>query len=161
VAAADFDGDGRVDLAIGYIASELTWRSGVDILLNRPDGKWERRPLAVVDGREGVTALAAGDLNGDGARDLVALTGEGQTWIFLGDGKGGFTREEASGIPPYADRCRGYHVALADLDGDGKDEIVAAFAGEGSSVYDPDLCSTGGGILAWHAAPAPAPATAP
>jgi len=153
VAAADFDGDGRVDLAIGYLASELTWRSGVDVLFNRPGGKWERRGLAVLDGREGVTALAAGDLNGDGARDLVALTGEGQTWIFVGDGKGGFTREDASGIQQYPDRCRGYHVALADLDGDGKDEIVAAFAGEGSSVYDPDLCSTGGGILAWHAAP--------
>jgi len=50
----------------------------------------------------------------------VALTSTGETWVFLGDGKGWFTREAATGIPPYAGGCTGYHVRLADLDGDGK-----------------------------------------
>jgi hypothetical protein len=49
-------------------------------------------------------------------------------------------------------------VRLADLDGDGKAEIVADFAGESSPMNDPDRCPSGGGIQAWHLAPAPAAA---
>jgi len=95
-----------------------------------------------------------GDWDGDGKTDLVALTGNGDTWVFLGDGKGFFTRETATGIPPFAGACKGYHVRLADLDGDGKAEIVADFAGEASPMNDPDRCPSGGGIQAWHMAPA-------
>lgn len=154
VAAADFDSDGKTDLALGYLSTELSWRTGVDVLLARDGGAWERRTLGVVDGRQGVTALAAGDLDGDGHPDLVGLTGEGLTWIFVGDGKGGFTREEAPEIPQYAGKCRGYHAEIADLDGDGRNDIVASFAGEGSPVYDPDFCPSGGGLVAWRVQPA-------
>jgi hypothetical protein len=150
VAVADFDGDGKNDLVVGYVNSELSWRSGVDVFLARPGNTWERKALSVVEGREAMTAVAAGDLNGDGKRDVVALSGEGRYLVFLGDGKGGFTREKAEELAQYPGRCRGYHVALADLDGDGKDDIVSAFAGEGDPVYDPEYCNTGGGMLAWR-----------
>ena len=46
VAAGDFDGDGRHDLAVGYTNYELgVWRTGIDVLLSPPDGSWDRRPL--------------------------------------------------------------------------------------------------------------------
>ncbi|HEX4965883.1 MAG TPA: VCBS repeat-containing protein [Thermoanaerobaculia bacterium] len=155
VTAADFNGDGLDDLVVGYLSFEQnTWRSGIDVLYSHPDGTWTRQPLAVEEGRTEVSALAHGDLDGDGKQDLVALTGDGDTWIFYGDGKGGFTRETSSGIPPYPGGCRGYHVRLADLDGDGKDEIVSEFAGENSPMFAPDLCTSGGGMRAWHAVPA-------
>jgi hypothetical protein len=154
VAAGDFDHDGRADLAVGYIAYEgATWRTGIDIFYSRPGNKWERRALAVKEGREGVSALAVGDLDGDGNLDLVALTGDGNTWVFLGDGKGFFTRETAT-IPAYGPGCAGSRVRLADLDGDGKDEIVASWAGEYSPMYAPEACRTEGGITAWHVVPA-------
>ena len=154
VAAADINGDGLDDLAVGYLSYQLeTWRAGIDILYAQKDGTWTRRPLASEEGRVEVSALATGDVDGDGKRDLVALTGEGATWVFLGDGKGFFTREAAAGIPPYEGRCRGYHVQLADLDGDGKAEIVSGFAGENSAMFDPTLCLSGGGLQAWRAAP--------
>ncbi|MBV8200993.1 MAG: VCBS repeat-containing protein [Acidobacteria bacterium] len=160
VLAADFDHDGRSDLAVGYISFEgAVWRSGIDIFYSRPGGKWERRTLAAKEGREGFSALAAGDLDGDGNLDLVALTGEGATWIFLGDGKGFFTHEMAE-IPNYGPGCNGSRVRLADLDGDGKDEIVASWAGEYSAVNAPDQCRSEGGIRAWHAAPASTPPAA-
>jgi len=161
VNAADLNGDGLDDLAVGYLSFEQgTWRSGLDVLFAHADGTWTRLPLAVEEGRSEVSAIAHGDLDGDGKTDLVALTGDGETWIFYGDGKGGFVRETSSGIPGFAGGCRGYHVRLADLDGDGKDEIVTEFAGESSPMFAPDLCTSGGGMQAWHAAPAdstPAP----
>lgn len=152
IEAADFDGDGRADLAVAYTSREGTWRSGVDLLLSKPEGRWDRQGVWVEESREGVFALASGDVDGDGGRDLVALTGDGRTWIFRGDGKGAFTREK-SGIPQFPGACRGYNVELGDVDGDGDDEIVAGFAGESSAMFAPDLCPSGGGLTAWNAIP--------
>jgi hypothetical protein len=161
VQAGDFDHDGRSDLAVAYSSYEGgAWRSAIDVFLSRADGKWERRVLAAEDGRIGIFALGSGDLDGDGNADLVALTGDGRTWIFLGDGKGSFTREK-TGIPAYPGGCRGYHVRLKDLDGDGKDEIVSSFAGEGSALVTEQGCPSGGGLTAWHLAPAAAKAAKP
>lgn len=149
VSAGDFDRDGRDDLAIGFVSFELaTWRTGLDVLFARPDGQWERRALVAVESRDSVSALGNGDLDGDGHLDLVALTGVGETWVFLGDGKGGFTREDTE-IPAVDGGCRGYHVEVADLDRDGRAEFVAGFAGENSPMFAPDLCRSGGALQAW------------
>jgi hypothetical protein len=152
VAVADFDGDGRDDLALGHLSRELeVWRTGVDVIYSRPGNLWQRRTLASEESQDGVSALARGDLDGDGAVDLVALTGGGRGWVFLGDGKGGFVREESPEMVADGRGCRGYHVALADLDGDGADEVVGGFAGEGQDLFGQDRCPTGGSLRAWKA----------
>ncbi len=136
VAAGDLDRDGRDDIAVAYINSELgTQRSGIDAFLARPgkDGlSWERRGLAAVAGRVGFYSLATGDIDGDKLTDLVALTGDGQVNIFLGESQGFLARAEMPPGPAAAVEpgCRGYNVRLADLDRDGRQEIVADFAGE-------------------------------
>ena len=162
VTAADFNGDGLDDIAVGYLSYELNaWRTGLDVLFAHADGSWTRLPLAVEEGRSEVSALDHGDLDGDGKADLVGLTGDGETWIFFGDGKGGFVRETSAGVPPFKGGCRGYHVKLVDLDGDGRSEIVSGFAGENSPMFAPDLCLSGGGLQAWRAAPASATPAGP
>jgi hypothetical protein len=155
VAAADFNGDGRDDVVLAYASYELeTWRYGVDVLNSRADGQWQRNALFAADGDTGIYALAAGDLDGDGYRDVVGLDGDGQTLIFLGKGGGAFSRERSS-IAAFAGGCRGVHVVLADLDDDGRDEIVASFAEE-QDAMSPGGCTTGGGITAWKTTGSPA-----
>lgn len=147
VEAADFDGDGRDDLAVAATAYQVgDWWGSLQVLLNRPaeDGAPAFIPVPLTGGRDKaiqrVTAIGAGDVNADGAVDLVASTATGTVWVFIGDGNGGFTREEAGPVDD-SDGCRGYHVRLADLDNDGADEILANFAG--------DSCPGAGSFRVW------------
>lgn len=159
VAAADFDADGHDDLVLAYRSRELGEnRGGLDLLYARPgrEPSWERRPIVVTDpGKVGFRAVATGNLDGDGAVDLVALTRQGETWVFRGDGQGFLVRERADelAVPASHYYCSGYYVKLQDLDGDERDEIVASFAGEqGSEQLIPGLqtrCPSGGALRVW------------
>jgi hypothetical protein len=149
VAAGDFDHDGKDDLAVAYVSLENdVWYSVLDVYFARAGGKWERRMLSRQPNRNVAVALATGHLRGRSTLDLVALTMAGETIVYLGDRQGNLARDSGT-IPVYDNGCRGAHVELADLDGDGRDEIVAAFADEPRT----DGCNSGGGIVAWKAVP--------
>jgi hypothetical protein len=149
VAAADFDGDGRSDLALSYVSIATgAWWSGIDVLLARDGADWPRVALAAREGRDDFRALAAGDLDGDGAQDLAAVDAAGALAIFRGDGRGSFTREREPPAPlPGA--CRGAHLAIADLDRDGRGDLIASFGqepGEGAARR----CAAQGALAAWR-----------
>ncbi len=146
VATGDFDGDGRTDVANTYYNTALgIRRAGIDVLLNREDG-WRRIPLFVTEKEEHglvhMLAIGVGDLDGNGAQDLVATSRDGQLYSFLGDGKGGFDREIELALEVPRLDCQGSHIMLHDFDADGRDEIVANFAGE--------KCPSGGSLRAWQ-----------
>jgi hypothetical protein len=146
VAAADLNGDKRDDIFVSWLNSDAgVSRVGVDLMLSQPGG-WARIGLWGRTGRLGIRSLAVGDLDGDGKRDIVGFTDDSQPVILKGQGNGRFSLESADGIDLKVDDCAGYGVALADLDKDGKDEIVVGFAGE--------KCSTQGSLRAWKAGPA-------
>jgi hypothetical protein len=147
VAAGDLDGDGRDELIVGYteFANE-TPTYGVDVLTRDAGGQWTRRALSRETGRGRITAIAAGDLDGDGKPDVVAVGEQGAVSIFIGNGKGGFVREGQSLESPGG--CSGASVTIADLDRDGMADIVVGYAQEGSSAT-PGACPTEGGITAW------------
>src|SRR2546427_24781 len=65
VIAADFDGDGRLDLAVA-----LGSNSVLAVYINKPSGTFQKHLFAASPGPVG---LAAGDLNHDGYLDIVAL----------------------------------------------------------------------------------------
>jgi len=149
VVAGDFDNDGKDDLAVAYLSLENeTWYSALDLFYSRAGGKWERHGLLKEPTRDGPLTLASGHLLNKDERDLVALTARGETLVFLSDGHG--LVKNAVPLPSYG--CRGSHVALADLDGDGRDEIVASFADEPAGFgAGATGCTSGGGIAAWKA----------
>ncbi|HWC65193.1 MAG TPA: VCBS repeat-containing protein, partial [Thermoanaerobaculia bacterium] len=127
VAAADLDGDGVDDAIVGgtYLEGDK-WVPSLDAFLSRDHGKrWERRTLA----REGeIAAVAAAPVAGAGSPVLVvATTSLGKVLAFLADRKEGIVRAPVS-VPDTG--CSGSAVQLADLDGDGRVEIVAAYADE-------------------------------
>lgn len=160
LATGDFDADGRTDLVVGY--RDNLWgvqREAVDLLLNRSaDGelRWERRHVHSHKGTQAYASVASGDVDGDGHTDLVALNGMGQPEVYLGTGDGGLRLEASPELAPSKghEGCTGYELHLRDVNGDGRDEILAGFAGEpGSEIaltntLDP-RCPDQGALRAW------------
>ena len=165
VATADIDGDGGDELVVGYQSHEEddVVRTGIDVFYAGDDLAWERRPVLVSEGRRGVYAVETGDIDGDGAIDIVAVTGDAEVWALLGDGNGSFVREEVNESPAVTRGCRGYGLRLEDLDGDGGDEIVVSFAGEqtgfpGIEGMSSPGCERQGSLRAWKAVAKTTPA---
>ncbi len=154
VAAADIDGSGRAALAVGYLSFDgEMWRTGVDVLRRTAAGEWSRAALAVAEATPSVHALAFGDVDGDGVRELVAVTEDGSAWLFRGRAGGAFERVPA-GIPQHPDKCSAAHVEGVDLDGDGRGEVIESFADEvdPGPAGDRRECPSEGGIQAWKLA---------
>ncbi len=113
VVTGDFNSDGKVDLAV--VAS------GVTILLGNGAGGFtvgNSYPFAA----GGPTQIATADWNHDGHLDLVVgvINDSPQVYTFLGDGMGAFTPSTPIG----ENDAQG--VAAADIDGDGRIDIVTA-----------------------------------
>src|SRR5207244_13383978 len=93
--AADFNGDGKIDLAL---ANEVD--NTVSILLGNGDGMFKPQTTVAVGMRP--YSFASGDFNGDGKVDLVTLNiGDGTVTLLLNNGDGTLTRlDSPSGLLP-------------------------------------------------------------
>jgi hypothetical protein len=123
VQAADFDGDGRLDLVVAAFG----WRTvgGVYLLENRTSD-WKNPVFVkrVLDDRPGAIHVPTVDLNGDGRPDFVALLAQHYETVvaFLNDGQGGFRQEVIDKAPHPAWGSSG--IQLVDLDGDGDLDVL-------------------------------------
>ena len=131
VTIADFNGDGRPDIATAN-SSHVNYPSdGGHVLLNAGNGSFQpARPY--VSGRS-PNSLTVADFNGDGKTDLVtANQGDPQqgvapsATVCLGTGDGGF-RAPASFAPhPAATPWPAMSVTTADFDLDGRPDVAVA-----------------------------------
>jgi hypothetical protein len=118
--AADFDGDGRIDIASAS-GTSLYLYLGMDTGFFSPVG-----PTTVpVWGSSDYTWL--GDFNGDGIMDIATASGT-NLYLYLG-GHGGFTVVGPITVPGWGGP--GYNF-VGDFNGDGKMDIAAA---SGSNLY--------------------------
>jgi len=118
--SGDLNSDGKVDLAF------YGEPKGLYIFLQKNGGKsedkklsWHRRKrIEIKDGLTTSKALACGDLNNDGALDLVLASRENVYIIFQKEG--GALTEPVK----YASMSQISEVKIADLDGNGINDLV-------------------------------------
>jgi hypothetical protein len=120
VAAADVNGDGRLDL---ICANNLT--NTLSVFTNIGGGNFALAATMIV-GTNPVTVVAA-DVNGDGKVDLITENDiiAGTLTILTNNGSGKFAlyaNPSVGGLPIF--------VAAADLNGDGKVDLVSANFGD-------------------------------
>jgi hypothetical protein len=119
---ADFNGDGRADLAIqqrGIIA--------VLIGLLREPGFANQQTTELPYVEQRVLDVAAGDVNGDGRAEIVALLGDGSVRVAAVDGND-FLFKDQGAVPGISG---GLSVAVGDVNGDGFHDLIAT-TGDGS-----------------------------
>jgi FG-GAP-like repeat len=143
VAVGDLNGDGKADIVV-------TSTSRFSVLMNQGDGTFAASVSYAINApvsatpRGGPSALAIGDLNGDGASDLVLVdsstpvteAGPGDSGglsIFLNSGSGVFS-------PPayYQGVIAPGSIALLDLDGAPGTDLVVTAGGAGEVFILPN-----------------------
>jgi hypothetical protein len=115
VRAADFDGDGKLDLVTANLGT-----STVSVFRGNGDGTFQKD--TILEGGKDGAFLAVGDLNGDGKLDFVLTHWTGDFLsVFINKGNGEFLPRK-----DYKTGLGNYGVALCDLNGDGKLDAVTA-----------------------------------
>jgi hypothetical protein len=119
VAVGDFNGDGKLDLAVAnYTSGDVT------ILLGDGSGGFTEAAGSPVRVGANPVSVAVGDFNGDGKPDLaVANSISDNVTILLGDGTGGFSQPAGS---PLGLGGEPSSVAVGDFNGDGKPDLAVA-----------------------------------
>src|ERR1700751_4532411 len=88
IVAGDFNGDGRLDLAVANSGS-----GSISVLIGNGDGTFQ--PALNTPAGTTPWALTVADLNGDGHQDLVVADEAGSVLVLLGKGGGTFQPADA------------------------------------------------------------------
>lgn len=158
VAVADFNGDGKLDIAVAdYGNPSAGDNGGVSILLGNGDGTFQ--PAISVNAGKNPISIGVGDFNNDGKKDLVVADfgdrttgGIGSVSVLLGNGDGTFQTPVtlSAGNEPFA-------LAVGDFDSDGKPDFAVSdfnggvylLLGNGDGSFRaPTLVSTGNSPVA-------------
>ena len=154
VAVTDVNGDGKPDIVTTSLCNGCA-NGAVHVLLGNGDGTFQS-PTSYSSGGVYASGIAVADVNGDGKKDLVVtnycisgsssncangtfgMVADGSAGVLLGNGDGTFqpvVSYDSGGKTSWA-------VAVADVNGDGKPDLVVTNACGNSSN-----CSTSDGLV--------------
>jgi uncharacterized protein (DUF2141 family) len=131
LAVGDFNGDGKLDLAVADWGSNFyggTSNGTVTILLGQGDGTFVPASSSPTVGLIPVSVVT-GDFNGDGKLDLAVYNWiGGDVSILLGNGDGTFTATQSPTIGPQPGLPVGdfNEMVVGDFNGDGKLDLAVA-----------------------------------
>lgn len=132
VAIADIDGDGKPDLIIANRASQSI---SVFRNLSTPGAITgasfaPRVDFPAAGAGDGPTAIATADLDGDGKLDVVVAEPSGGTiFVFRNTSTpGSITSASLAPAVAFGGLCGNRGIAIGDIDGDGKPDILAVCA---------------------------------
>ncbi|MCO5171306.1 MAG: VCBS repeat-containing protein [Planctomycetes bacterium] len=143
-AAGDFDGDGRIDVAIAVY--DGTSR----VLLNR-GATFQEKAGALPALRMAAADIHAVDVDGDGDLDLVVACLFQPVRVFLNDGAANF---RLGGEYVTNNGCYTYKIAVGDVTGDGFPDIFMANSGQGTPTRGQDILLVNDGRGGFTQAPA-------
>ena len=135
--AGDFDADGKTDIAVQQAVDGGGWRVLVfrGGALGVPAAWFETGPAG---GDWSRATLVAGDADGDGFADLIEMRDQGRcrttNWVYRSSGTaftGGVLRWDSGPGGYCANRST---PVVGDVDGDGRDDIVASYRHRGTDT---------------------------
>ncbi|MEM9802840.1 MAG: VCBS repeat-containing protein [Planctomycetota bacterium] len=132
VALGDVTGDGALDLYFSHYEQQAQVDLNDRLLINDGTGFFidesQARMTNAMRGSSFGTAAAIADMNGDGAEDVISISGSGQT--------GGLTRASVAYNNPNNEGFFNilqepytgapYHVAVGDLNADGRNDMIVS-----------------------------------
>jgi hypothetical protein len=137
IAVADVNEDGKLDFIVGNTCASgsgcpANTEGSVSVLLGNGDGTFQTA-MPYDAGGQGAYSVAVADVSGDGNADIVVANcsdgecpggggGNGAAVVLLGNGDGTFQ----AGVPYSSGGDDASSVAIADVNGDGKPDLLVA-----------------------------------
>jgi hypothetical protein len=152
VAVADVNGDGKPDLVVANVGTIAG--STVGVLLGNGDGTFQTA-VTYASGGDYAFSVAVADVNEDGRPDLVVANCSlgcfttGVVSVLLGNGNGTFQKA----VSFDSGGSGAVSVAVADVNGDGKPDVIVAnsdgtvgvLLGNGNGTFQPAVTYGSGG----------------
>ncbi len=127
-AVGDFNGDGRLDVAVATSGSTMYPGSGVDVSLGKGDGTFTQANGSPISLGQSLSAIVAGDFNGDGRLDLAVTDETGNAVdVLLGNGDGTFKPAVSVAVGGEPDA-----LVVGDFNDDGMLDLAIANYGDGT-----------------------------
>ena len=149
IAVADFNGDGHLDFAVASASGDV-----ISVFPGRGDGSFDDTHVQTLAAGTRPEDVAVGDVNGDGALDIIVPNGgSDNVSVFLGSGDGTFQPQHI--VLTAAEQPT--RIAIGDVDRDGildfvinslNNSEVLVFHGNGNGTFAPKFSSDEPSVVA-------------
>jgi hypothetical protein len=128
----DFNGDGRVDLAVITYGGSPDYEPFVGLMLQTPAGAFEAGPRFTTYHWPGT--LLVRDLNGNGRADIAVAAGN-RIQMWMQTAPGAFVYEEVT-PPVFSNFATNDHLAVGDANGDGVPDLLVGLDNGALAVFE-------------------------